>query len=93
MPRPPSKKSLAISELDAATHAVQKAIRLLGGRLTARSAKSDPRKFIARQFLESIDKRLLVTKDLLGVGPTHPITVTLIDNFERTYDTERRPEC
>jgi hypothetical protein len=106
MPKPNSKKQRALDAIARAQAEVGKALSLLGGR-TRYKPKVHDRIYTARQYLESIDHRLKVVTDLVVLGNAktvettgvdgppqqRSITTTVLDDFERNYDSTRDPQC
>lgn len=104
MPRPSSKRQRALDQLDIARDAITKAITLLGGRVRVRSVKRNQRVFTVRQYLESIDSRINVSRDLLQVDqivstPLHEVPEefkskmnAMLEAFPELKNAKRRSE-
>jgi hypothetical protein len=102
-PRPNSRRSRALDQLGYATDAIGKAISLLGGRTRVLSPKRDVETFVARKMIESCELRIKGAVGILThqqpvphLDPKWVDRVTRIepiDEFEKTYDQTREPQC
>lgn len=62
-----TKRQRALQELEHASHSLNHALSLLGGR-TRHKPRMVTRQFIARQYLESLVTRLSVVRDLVMIS-------------------------
>lgn len=90
-----SKRSRAIEHVHHAEHHIREALSLLGGFTRTRVPRRDWETFVIRKVLEGL---LLRTKTciMLFTNKTErqkAVDVLLLSDFEREYDSTRRPGC